>query len=122
MKLYRLRGRKNNEQVLKNGNVWKGKTMICRFQSGHPRNLPSVPATQHFYLGTYASAHLDPSAVRRNRMRRRCREAFRLTLKDMAQLPTVQVLMTPKIASLRCDFDDISADVAAFLAVLKRAA
>ena len=120
MYLSRLRGRKNNEYVLKNGNVWKGKAMIIRWLQGHPRNLPGVPSVSRFYLGTFASAHLHPSSVRRNRMRRRCREALRITLAERKELPTVQVLMTPKIASLTCDFELIIADVGAFLAVLER--
>ena len=122
MKLSRLRGRKNNEYLLKNGNVWKGQTMIIRWLKGHPKNLPAAPARSLFYLGTFASSRLHAGAVQRNRMRRRCREALRITLAGHPEMSTVQALLTPKIQSLSCDFDLIVRDVTAFLALLERSA
>lgn len=118
MKLSRLRGRKNNEFVLKNGLQWKGKTMTIRYLKAHPKNLAAVPSLPMLYLGTYASTHLSSSSVERNRMRRRCREAVRLAVEGAESLPTVQVLMTPKSMSAKCPFPLIQEDVAMFLRLL----
>lgn len=118
MKLSRLRGRKNNEYVLKNGMQWKGKTMVIRYVKAHPKNLAAVPTHPAFYLGTYASVRLNASSVARNRMRRRCREAVRLAVQRAETLPVAQVLMTPKSASATCAFSAIQEDVAMFLRVL----
>ncbi|MBM3230845.1 ribonuclease P protein component [Candidatus Peregrinibacteria bacterium] len=120
MHLSRLRGRKVNELVLSKGERWNGKTMTIRFIMGHPKNLSAPPKPGAFYLGTFASSRLDASAVKRNRMRRRCREALRLSLAQCVGLPAVQVLMTPRPASMTCDFADIAADAGMFLALLKR--
>mgnify|MGYP001230991635 CR=1 FL=1 len=111
MKLHRLSGRKTNDRVLKNGIVWKGKTFVVRYMNEPPRGHTK----QGLYVGTFASTRLSKSAVKRNRMRRRCREALRRTTKDRKTLPTAQVLLSPRKASLECPFEDILADVEEFL-------
>jgi RNase P protein component len=99
--------------------VWKGKTMMVRWLPGVPRKAGLVE--QHgFYFGTYASTKLHKSAVKRNYMRRRVREAFRTFVKNDHNLPTAQLLVTPKIASLDAPFELIQSDVQTFLSVLPK--
>ncbi len=118
MQLSRIRGRKVNDYLRRNGRVWKGKTMTIRWLPHAPRHPDVDPAKPAIYVGTAASLQLDRSAVKRNRMRRRCREAFRIALRERTKLPTVQLLISPRPASLVCDFRDIEADVVAFLSNL----
>ena len=119
MKLERLSGRKINDYIQRKGNVWKGKTMNMRWLLGAPRSPNVDRAKQAIYLGTFASAALHKSAVKRNRMRRRCREAMRLALKNVHDLPTAQLLLSPRIASLDAPFSLIEADVTHFFSVLR---
>ena len=84
--------------------------------SGHPRH-PSV-RTEHIalYVGTIASTKLDPSAVKRNRMRRRCREALRITLQKIPSIPiTLQLLIAPRSSSLSAPFSELTGDIRTFL-------
>lgn len=67
-----------------------------------------------FSVGTYAPAKLHRSAVKRNRMRRRCREALRLALRDMEGDISVQLLLCPRSASLQVKFAEICTDVSQF--------
>lgn len=115
MKLSRLSGRKVNDYLRRKGNVWKGSTMTIRYLKNAPKNPNVDPNRSALYVGTAASTKLHKSAVKRNRMRRRCREALRRAVKESGKLGPMQLLITPKAASLDCDFDDIHADVAAFL-------
>ena len=115
MKLSRLKGRKVNDYLRRRGNVWKGKTFNAKYLTGHPKNRSIDPDKHAVYIGTAASVKLHKSAVKRNRMRRRCREAFRKTIKEYEKLPTMQLLISPKATSLDCDFSDIESDVEAFL-------
>lgn len=115
MKLSRLRGRKVNDYLRRKGNIWKGKTMTIKWLPSAPKNPNVDPATMAIYVGAAASTKLEKSAVKRNRMRRRCREALRRTVKGYEKLPTMQLLISPKTASLDCDFDDIISDVDTFL-------
>lgn len=118
MQFQRLSGRKVNDAVLRKGRVWKGKTMTVRWLPGHPKR-PDVDRTKDtVYVGTFASAKLDKSAVKRNRMRRRCREAIRLTLKETEKLPAVQLLVCPRSASLDASFEVIKNDISQFLSTL----
>lgn len=114
----RLSGRKVNDTVLRKGKVWKGKTMMIRWLPGHPRRPDVDRAADAVYAGTLASAKLDKSAVKRNRMRRRCREALRLALKEREKLPAVQLLLCPRDASLDASFEMIQKDVSEFLSTL----
>lgn len=82
MRLSRLRGRKVCENVLRKGMVWRGKTMHVRFLLGTPRHPHADPRVPSVYIGTIASSKLDKSAVKRNRMRRRVREAWRIVLQQ----------------------------------------
>src|SRR5687768_8847778 len=82
MKLSRLSGRKTADQLLRKGTVWKGKHFMVRWARGVPRNRGLSPQKPAVYIGTFASAKLSKKAVERNRMRRRCREAFRLALQE----------------------------------------
>lgn len=81
---------------------------------GRPRKLPGG-----VYLGTFASSSVDASAVRRNRMRRRCREALRLTIEALPERPSIQLLVSPRPASLDAPFDTLRADAAAFFSTLR---
>ncbi|MBI3331329.1 ribonuclease P protein component [Candidatus Peregrinibacteria bacterium] len=118
MKLLRLRGRKICDHVLRRGSVWKGTHMTIRFVAGPPRHPAADPKKTGIYLGTVASTKLEKSAVKRNRMRRRCREAFRVTLKEVEKPVTAQLLILPRSSSLTCAFPELVSDVRAFLSVL----
>lgn len=115
MKLSRLRGSKTAARIMKHGQVWKGTTMTIRYLMGAPKHPLLDPDDNVVYLGTFASAKLHKSAVKRNRMRRRCREAMRRAIADAKKLPTVQLLISPRSPSLGCDFGEVQADVATFL-------
>lgn len=118
MQLSRLHGRKVNERVLRKGNVWKGKAMTIRWFPGHPKHPGAIPGTRAIYAGTVASAKLHKSAVKRNRMRRRCREALRTAVREREDLATVQLLILPRSSSLDCAFPEIQQDIRSFLSVL----
>ena len=115
MKLSRLRGRKANDYLRREGKVWRGTTMTIRWLKGHPRNREVDHTDGAVYVGVSASTKLHKSAVKRNRMQRRCREALRKEVKNYEKLPTVQLLMSPRRASLDCDVADIHTDVVTFL-------
>ena len=115
MKLKRLRGRKNNELVQRKGRAWKGNTMVIKVLPGAPKTLKE---TEGVFVGTVASTKLHKSAVKRNRMRRRCREALRKAAQAYSDLPTVQLLVSPRSRSLDCAHIDIQKDVEAFLSSL----
>ena len=118
MQLRRLSGRKTNDFLLRKGRLWKGKTMLIRWLPSAPRRPDIDPNAKELYLGTFASAKLHKSAVKRNRMRRRIREAWRIYVKELDHLPTAQLLVSPRIASLEAPFEDIQSDVRAFLSLL----
>ncbi len=115
MQLERLRGRKVCERLQRLGHVWKGKTMMVRWLHGTPRHPAADPAVRALYIGTLASTKLDKSAVRRNRMRRRCREAWRTLLREEPETFAAQLLIAPRSSSLKAPFADIQADVRQFL-------
>lgn len=115
MNLSRLRGRKITAYVQRKGRVWKGKTLVIRWLPGHPPHPAANPSRAAVYVGTLASAKLDKSAVNRNRMRRRCREALRIAMRERPSFPSVQLLLSPRSASLKAPYADIQADIAAFL-------
>lgn len=119
MKLLRLRGRKICDHLMRKGASWKGKHMTIRFLTTAPRHPSVDPTKPGIYIGTVASAKLDKSAVKRNRMRRRCREAFRVAVKEVEKPVTAQLLILPRSSSLTCAFPEISSDVRAFLSVLR---
>lgn len=120
MRIQRLSGRKTCDRVLRKGKAWKGQTMTVRWLPGHPKRPDVDPLKPGIFAGTYASAKLEKSAVKRNRMRRRCREALRLFLKEQEKLPTLQLLIAPRSSSLSCTFAEIQADVNAFFSSLHR--
>ena len=119
MKLLSFRSRKACDFLMRKGNQWKGKTMNVRWMMGLPKKK-GVAMKQGIYMGTYASTKLHKSAVKRNRMRRRCREAFRLSVKNQDDLSTMQLLVSPRIASLESPFEEVLADVQMFLSVLPK--
>ncbi len=121
MDLSRLRGRKIVERVLARGKVWKGKHMLVRDLSGAPRHPAVHPEAPGIYFGSLASAKLEKSAVRRNRMRRRCREAWRLTLRDYTIPSAHQLLISPRSSSLKAPFAELQHDVRRFLSTLPNA-
>lgn len=121
MKLHHLKGRKTSDYLLRKGRVWKGKTMTAYWLPG----TPPVPKGQKkaamrpgLYVGTFASAKLHKSAVVRNRMRRRVREALRRLVQKQAESPSAQLLLSPRSASLKAPFADIEHDVGTFLTLL----
>lgn len=126
MQLYRLSGRKVCERVKQKGFLWKGKHMQARMIRGLPRTLPES-APQGLYIGVLTSTKLHKSAVKRNRMRRRCREAVRIVLKRAARETSrdgqplsrsVQLLLLPRSSSLSAPFDEILADAEHVIASL----
>ncbi len=126
MNLYRLSGRKVCERVKIKGHLWRGKHFHVRWLPGPPRSVaPDAPAG--LYVGLVTSVKLHKSAVKRNRMRRRCREALRITLKEkMAQgrkagglsSMSVQLLILPRFSSLSAAFRELIADSTNFLSTL----
>ncbi len=87
---------------------------FAKASAGKPKHPNIDPVRPAIYVGTAASVKLDKSAVKRNRMRRRCREAVRIAVLAHDKLPVFQLLITPRAASLTCTFNDIQNDVAAF--------
>ena len=119
MQLSRLGGRKVVDRVRRRGSTWKGKHMKIVYVE-QKSQIPN-PKSQGLFVGTLASTHLDKSAVKRNRMRRRCREALRIMLLAY-RLPLtahVQLLISPRSSSLTCPFPELLEDIRAFLTHLK---
>ncbi len=122
MQLLHLSGRKTCDYVLRKGTLWRGKTMNIRWMPGIPSNKWQQfkeKSPRGIYLGTFAPLSLSKRAVDRNRMRRRCREALRTTVRDEKEFPTVQLLLSPRSSSLSCDFQDVLRDVRLFLSSLR---
>jgi ribonuclease P protein component len=115
MHLSRLRGRKNNERLQRQGMLWKGKHLWMRFAPGAPRHPAIDPTKPGIYVGAVTSAKLDKSAVKRNRMRRRCREGLRVLVKEQPDFGPLQLLIIPRSSSLSAPFSEISQDLRAFL-------
>jgi ribonuclease P protein component len=116
MRLLRLQGRKVCDAVLRKGRVWKGKTVIIRWIPSAPRR-PGTPR-EGVFVGTFASAKISKSAVERNRMRRRIREAMRLSLLERDVLPAAQLLLCPHRASLDAPFELLLSEARTFLSAL----
>jgi ribonuclease P protein component len=94
--------------------------MIVRWMPGTPSSKGrSRPLAEGVYLGTFASASVDASAVKRNRMRRRCREALRLAIEKLPERSSVQLLVSPKAASLDAPFDALRREADAFFSHLR---
>ena len=114
MKLYRLSGRKVCERVKTKGLLWKGRHLFARYLLGLPRAYPES-SPSGIYVGTLTSTKLDKSAVKRNRMRRRCREALRVVLRELSTVhspaSTIQLLLLPRSSSLECNFEELSQDI-----------
>jgi len=106
--------------------------MQIRWLRGWPRNT-DPEASVGLYVGLLTSAKLHKSAVKRNRMRRRCREALRITLKAISDkrqatsndntayrlpLTACQLLLLPRSSSLSADFRELIADIDRFLSSL----
>ena len=117
MKLYRLSGRKVCERVKTKGLLWKGKHLFARYLLGLPRAYPES-SPSGIYVGTLTSTKLDKSAVKRNRMRRRCREALRIHVRDLMAFPAIQLLILPRSSSLECNFEDLQRDIDSLLSHL----
>ncbi len=89
--------------------------MLVRWTHGAPR----TQTQRGLFIGMLASTKLDKSAVKRNRMRRRCREAFRLVVADMPKTnSSMQLLVSPRSSSLTCDFSALQDDARRFLSLL----
>ncbi len=118
VKPFSLSGRKRCDRINRKGMVWKGKTFQARFVWGVPKSPGQVLPPAGLYLGTFAPSSLSKKAVERNRMRRRCREAFRLHLLTLTEVPSLQLLICPRSSSLQCAFGDIADDVRTFFSSL----
>jgi ribonuclease P protein component len=118
MELSRLRGRKIIERLQRQSKLWKGTNFSVRYTFGHPRHPAANTTKAAIYVGTLTSTKLHKHAVVRNRMRRRCREALRLTVKEMAVVPTAQLLILPRSASLSAPFPDLQREWRTFLSTL----
>jgi ribonuclease P protein component len=117
MPLLRLSGRKSCDRIIKLGNVWRGKHMVIRWLPGAPRAAKGTGV----FLGIRASTKLDASAVKRNRMRRRCREAFRLALQSLPPgMSSAQLFVSPRSSSLSIDFSELQHEARRFLLSLPR--
>lgn len=118
MKLLRLQGRKSSEYLLRKGNQWKGKTFTVYWLPGPQRRKGEEAGRPGLYVGTFASGKLHKSAVVRNRMRRRVREALRTAVQQTTEMPSAQLLLTPRSASVDAPFDDIRQEVSTFLSLI----
>ncbi len=118
MQFERLSGRKINETVLRRGKVWRGKTVYIHYLRGAPRRVGVDPKKSVLYIGTFASTKLHMSAVTRNRMRRRVREAFRTVAKEWRDIAPMQLLLSPRLASLKVPFPEIQRDIRVFLSTM----
>ncbi len=119
MKLSRLSGRKRCDYVLRKGNKWRGKHFAVHWFRGAPKHKSEPPFPPGVYIGVTTSAKLHKSAVKRNRMRRRIREAFRVHLKSHDE-SSAQLLVRPHSSSLTCAFEEINRDVSSFFSALTR--
>lgn len=94
--------------------------MQARIIRGLPRNLlENTPPC--LLVGVLTSTRLHKSAVKRNRMRRRCREALRVSLKAHSSQFTAhssQLLLLPRSSSLSQPFGEILADAKALISFL----
>jgi ribonuclease P protein component len=117
MNIKRLLGRKHILGLRRKGKVFKTKTMVFVYMLGPPPLKEE--ATNAWYIGTAASTKLHKLAVKRNRMRRRCREAVRTTILPEQNLPTLQLLISPKSASLDAPYAQLKTDVEQFLTLLR---
>ena len=117
MELRRLSGRKVCERVKTKGMLWKGKHVQARIMRGQPRTVAqdTPPA---LYVGVVTSAKLDKSAVRRNRMRRRCREALRLEVSESPKAVSAQLILLPRSSSLTAPFGELLMDARRLLSSL----
>jgi len=113
MNIQRLSGRKQVGWLRRKGKVFKGKTMMFIHHLSPP--LLSDSAVETWFIGTAASAKLSKLAVKRNRMRRRCREAVRTTIIEQQHLPTLQLLIIPRSASLDAPYVQLQEDVEQFI-------
>lgn len=103
---------------MRRGRAWKGKHLTVRCLTGAPRHPSVNPARNAVYVGTLISAKTEKSAVKRNRMRRRCREALRIILPQYLVSSSVQLLLMPRSTSLSCDFNEIQRDIESLLSSL----
>lgn len=121
MQLVRLPGRKNCDRVRTKGALWKGRHLNIRWLSGYPYHLSAKPQHHALYVGVLSSTKLDKSAVKRNTMRRRCREALRLVVaqRQGGATHSVQLLLLPRSSSLECTFGEIQEDCTRFLSSVR---
>lgn len=120
MQLKRISGRKRVDRVLRHGKIWRGKHMSIHFLPGAPKHPLVDPDAKAVYAGVSASAKIDKSAVKRNRMRRRTREALRTFVKD-GNFPVLQLIIRPRSSSLKCQFEELNLDISTFFSSLTRA-
>jgi len=76
---------------------------------------PARGTPDGFYIGTVTSTKLHKSAVVRNRMRRRCREALRLESAIATKQVSAQLLLLPRSSSLSAHFSELEHDARTLL-------
>jgi ribonuclease P protein component len=108
--LKRLRGRKTNERVLKKGQVCVGKHIRAHYL--FEEHVDAL------HVGMRTPVQLHKLAVKRNRMRRRCREALRVVIQHNQKIVPVLLLLTPKSSSLTVPFLQLQQDVELLLITL----
>ncbi len=95
--------------------------MLVRWIPGAPAHPAANAGEDAVYVGTLASRALSKKAVERNRMRRRCREALRLVLKEQdpgRPVASIQLLLCPRSSSLHAPFAHMKEDIELFLSTL----
>jgi ribonuclease P protein component len=119
MRLQRLAGRKVCERVKARGFLWKGKHVHVRSMTNVPKSMFTA-LKPGLYVGVVTSAKLHKSAVKRNRMRRRAREALRLVCQERdAPTAPIRLLLFPRSSSLSAPFDELQEDARRFLFSLR---
>jgi ribonuclease P protein component len=103
---------------MRHGRSWRGKHIHARILAGAPRHPAVKTQRTALYVGAVVSSKTDKSAVRRNRMRRRCREALRVFIKNKRISSPAQLLLLPRSSSLDADFKELQDDVDSLLSFL----
>jgi ribonuclease P protein component len=91
------------KRILQKGQTWQGKLLRVKFISYHQAGLRQTVNLPSF-LSVVISSKTVSLATRRNRIKRRVREAFKPLLKEISGFGIV-VFPRPEVAE--CNFKDI---------------